>query len=185
MHLPTFLRSFLPVSACAAALFLTLTPETEATTPAGGAPIAVQMVGTATGIARNIHLPTGAVDATCFEVDLVDLASGQVIGTGVDCLVDPQMNQGGLTLTDYTVFKFPDGTLVAKAEVDVRETTLGQQGYTHLTGSFPDPAGNDIVFGTGAYANATGQVRLSGGVDMSNFGNGEIGFNCLFVIDLD
>lgn len=180
-----FLKSFLPLSACAAALFLTLTPETEALTPASGAPIAVQMIGTTTGVARNLGLPTGAVDAICFEVDLVDLATGQVIGTGVDCLVDPQANTGGLTLTDYTVFKFPDGILVAKAEVDVREATLGQQGVTHLVGSFPDPNGNDVIYGTGAYAGATGRVRLSGGVDMSNFGNVEIGFNCLFLIDLD
>ena len=96
-----------------------------------------------------------------------------------------QPNAGGLTLTDYTVFKFPDGTLIAKSEVDIRETTLGQQGVTHLTGSFPDPLGNDIVWGSGAYAGATGHVRLSGGVDMSDAANGVVVFDCVFVIDLD
>ena len=37
----------------------------------------------------------------------------------------------------------------------------------------------------GRYQNATGSVRLSGAVNLSELGDGVITFDCLFVINLD
>lgn len=56
-------------------------------------------------------------------------------------------------------------------------------GFTHVVGDV-DPGTNNAIFGTKRFANATGDVRLSGIVDLTNFPD-EMGFNCIFVIDLD
>lgn len=47
-----------------------------------------------------------------------------------------------------------------------------------------DPTHHSVVSGTGRFDNASGRVRLSGAVEMANFPD-SIGFNCIFVIDLD
>jgi hypothetical protein len=38
---------------------------------------------------------------------------------------------------------------------------------------------------TRGFHNASGPVRLSGAVDLSNAGSGEITFSCIFVLDLE
>lgn len=139
------------------------------------------------GTPRRIDTPEGAVEALCFQADIVDISTGQVIGTGFDCLANVVPNSsGGVSLTDYTIFQFPEGTIAAKANVSVEATTLNYPGVTHVTGSFPTEGENNILWGSGAYKGATGSVRLSGGVDMSKLGTeGEIQFDCIFVVELD
>jgi hypothetical protein len=49
----------------------------------------------------------------------------------------------------------------------------------------PNPGANSIIGGTGRFQNATGSVRLSGAVNLSELGDGVITFDCVFVINLD
>jgi len=98
---------------------------------------------------------------------------------------------GGVALVGTSYFHLPQGTLITRGYTSVQpvtqttETTWGQ-GITHITGA--SDTGNAIIGGTRRFAGATGTVRLSGMVDLSEFG-GNVGdpmtFDCLFVIDLD
>ena len=68
------------------------------------------------------------------------------------------------------------------------EGSPGPPSATHIVGDITGPGGDNILteYGTRRFRNKSGSVRLSGAVDMSALGTlGEIGFNCIFVIDLD
>lgn len=135
---------------------------------------------------RTLDLPTGPVDALCFEIPIVDVSTGRVIGRGADCLFDIQPDGSGLMLQDVTIFKFAEGEIHAISDVAVQPTSLPFEGVTHVTGSKPGTGEQNILAGTGAYAGASGNVRLSGLVDMSQLDNlGQITFDCIFVIDLE
>ena len=121
----------------------------------------------------------------CFQVDMFDPRKGKKIGTGFDCLTDVVNPDGQLQeviLTDTAFFVFNNGMVVSQDIVEIRQAPLGQ-GKTHLTGSLPDV--DNIIAGTQHFDGASGQVRLSGAVDMSDIGNGNLGFDCLFVITYD
>ena len=62
----------------------------------------------------------------------------------------------------------------------------GDTGITHITGAFPDDGENSIIAATGIFEGAVGAVRLSGAANLSRLGDaGEMGFACLFVIQLE
>lgn len=142
-------------------------------------------------------------DFGCFEAPLIDLSTGQEVGTGIDCLnpvgVDLSdstnlLNTGlsedlafGLQIEAFTFFLLPGGTLVNHGMTSVQPfypmvgDALGA--VTHMTGSIPSeflPSG--VEAGTGRFKRWVGtQVRLSGAVNLSlpdNF----IFFSCIFVI---
>ena len=55
--------------------------------------------------------------------------------------------------------------------------------FTHVVGDV-DPLESNIIHGTRRFGGASGSVRLSGIVNLSQF-PATVGFNCIFVIDLD
>ena len=133
---------------------------------------------------EQIGLP--ALGATCFDMDLIDAKTGNVIGRGSDCLSDiaPSGDGGGLMMTATTFFYFPGGTLVSRGRVTVQPVLTGSAEFTHITGAVPSPYDNNVVYGDGKFKKAYGSVRLSGAVNLSAFGTGSITFDCLFVIDI-
>ena len=126
------------------------------------------------------------LDATCFDMDLVDAKTGNVIGRGSDCLSDiaPSGEGGGLMLTATTFFYFPGGTLVSRGRVTVQPVTTGSTAFTHITGAVPSPYDNSVIYGDGKFKKAYGSVRLAGAVNMSNLDVGVIVFDCIFVLDI-
>lgn len=126
------------------------------------------------------------LDATCFEMDLVDAKTGNVIGRGSDCLSDiaPSGDGGGLMMTATTFFYFPGGNLVSQGRVTVQPVLTGSTEYTHITGAVPSPYVNNVIYGDGKFKKAVGSVRLSGAVNMSALSEGLIFFDCVFVIDI-
>ena len=134
-------------------------------------------------------LPGVEGSSFCFDVDLVELGTNQIIGTGMDCVGEIEVDEatGNINIVGTTVFKFPEGTLTTQGPLAIRPVDIPMKSafgmnVTHITGAGRE--GNTIVSGTGKYANATANVRLSGMVDMELF-NGTftpIGFSCLFVI---
>ena len=164
------------------------TLATSRATPAGdpGHRRVVAMQGTDIGEFRTIQLPDGAVDALCFDVDLVDLQTGRVVGTGTDCFLEIEEDGEALIVHSISIFQFPEGDLYTGSSVGVAPTSTSSYHTTHVTGYVPAPGENNIVQGTGRYRRATGSARLSGAVDMSKLeSDGAITFNCLFVIELD
>ena len=129
--------------------------------------------------------------AICFDVELSNQKNNQVVGTATDCLSDLTPTGTGIALVGTSYFHLPQGTLITRGLTSVQPvlqptvTTWGQN-ITHITGA--SGTGNAIIGGTKRFAGATGTVRLSGMVDLSEFA-GNVGdpmtFDCLFVIDLD
>lgn len=129
--------------------------------------------------------------AICFDVELINQMNKQVVGTATDCLSDLTPIGTGVALVGTSYFHMPQGTLITRGLTSVQPvlqptvTTWGQN-ITHITGA--SGTGNAIIGGTKRFAGATGTVRLSGMVDLSEFGGNiedPMTFDCLFVIDLD
>jgi hypothetical protein len=176
------------------------------------ADIGVKFLGTANGgdlsPATAQAVAESGVDIAgfaCFELPLLDLETGHQRGIGVDCLNvfdgGGDSNGAGLQIEAKTFFFMPQGLIVNHGCTSVRPVFMGvgDAGTTHITGSIPagefgngtggpgpaicqDTGG--IVLATGGFANHTGEVRLSGAVNLSNAGAGEITFSCLFLLDL-
>ena len=177
------------------------------------ADIAVKFFGTATGGELSPEIAQAVADSGvdvagfgCFELPIYDLQTGHKQGVGVDCLnVFDAAGDGegsGLQIEAKTFFFLPQGLIVNHGCTSVRPmfAGVGDSGATHITGSIPpgefggapgepqpglcqDTGG--IILTTGGFENFTGEVRLSGAVNLSNAGAGEITFSCLFLLDLE
>lgn len=153
----------------------------------GGQTLTLNLKGTATAYTGAIPTidDSGTMYADCFDVGLYDLSTGKKIGTATDCLADLVEELGGVKLVGTTFFNFTGGaTIVSRGSTTVMPVLHGSPGFTHVTGAGAD--GNGILSGTNQYANASGNVRLSGLVNLSKLASdGEITFDCIFVIKLD
>ena len=130
----------------------------------------------------GLDVPAGVL---CFDMDLVDAKTGNVIGSGSDCLSDiDSRDNGGMSLTATSFFHFTGGTLVSQGLVTVQPKLHGLEEFTHVTGAAPSPSENNVIYGDGKFKNAAGSVRLSGLVNLERFGSGYIDFDCVFVIDI-
>lgn len=152
--------------------------------------IVVALRGTDTGELRDSPVPGETGQLLCFDVDLIDLKTGNVIGTASDCLNVLGMDScGGLKVVGTTVFNFPQGTLISRGLTSVQPTTHGSTGRTHITGSIPEAGDNSVLHGTNRFNKASGPVRLSGAVtmqpDIPSSGDLTITFDCIFVIELE
>jgi hypothetical protein len=177
------------------------------------ADVGVKFLGTANGGELSPEIGQAVADSgvdvdgfACFELPLLDLQTGHQRGVGVDCLNvfddGGDANGAGLQIEAKTFFFLPQGLIVNHGCTSVRPTFLGvgDAGTTHITGSIPPgefggaPGGPQpaiceeaagIILATRGFANHTGEVRLSGAVNLSNAGAGEITFSCLFLLDLE
>ena len=150
----------------------------------------VALRGTSTGEIRTSPVPGEINNLLCFDVDLIDLKTGNVIGTASDCLDILGMDAcEGVKVIGTTVFNFPQGTLIARGLTSVQPTTHGSLGVTHITGAIPEAGENSVLHGTKNFKEASGPVRLSGAVKMEpdtpSPGDLTITFDCVFVIELD
>ncbi len=159
---------------------------------ASGMPsIVVALTGTAQGEFREAPGAGGELtEQNCFDVDLLDPATGRVIGSGTDCLdlnsIVPIGDDGGFGINNTTFFHLPAGTIVSLSRTTIQPIENPGFGPTHITGEVSSDNNVMAMRGTGAFSNATGGTRLSGIVDMTAFGSENIiTFDCLFVIDLD
>ena len=176
------------------------------------ADIGVKFFGTAQGGELSPEIAQAVADSGidvegfgCFELPILDLQTGHQRGVGVDCLNvfdgAGDSNGAGLQIEAKTFFFLPQGLIVNHGCTSVRPmfSGVGDAGTTHITGSIPPgvfdgangpgPAICDdatgIVLTTGGFRGMSGEVRLSGAVNLSNAGAGEITFSCLFLLDLE
>lgn len=154
-----------------------------------------------TGFMYSMEVPgmeegDGPMDAMCFELDVVDLKSNEIIGSGTDCMSNVEMKEdGNVALVGTTFFYLPEGKLITRGDITVQPvpedfSLVSADGhpYSHITGSANTSDHNSIIGGSGKFENSSGRVRLSGMVDMTQFTMTEddpITFSCLFVVDLD
>ena len=154
-----------------------------------------KVVPDALGVGPNAN---GLLDANCFEAEIFDLQSGALLGTAEDCLSEiaagaDTVSGSGVQVVGTTVFNMKDGRLVVQGMTSVQPvnwpTENSEVVFTHITGAnSPNDAvlrGDGEFASTGVYANASATVRLSGQVDLSQASNGQITFDCIFVVDVD
>ena len=152
--------------------------------------IVVRLAGTAVAYDGNDlfnEFDLAPLNALCFDLDLVDAKSGNVIGSASDCLsgITSSTTDDGTMLTGTTFFFFPGGTLVAQGLTTVQPVLHGSPDSTHITGAIPPPDGNGVIYGDGKFKNAYGPVRLSGAVNLGLLNSdGIITFDCVFIIDI-
>lgn len=182
------------------ALGAAVIPSAESSPRLMGKHLVFQLKGTAVAAPTMIDTDgdgMGDTMADCYTVDLFDPATGVKVGQAVDCLSDvnvvmdddpANMPLGfNLALTGTTFFVLPQGTLVTQGLTTVRPvlqpTTRDGITFTHITGANGD---GGVQYGTRRFHRASGKVRLSGLVNLARLiSDGEITFDCLFVIDLD
>ena len=193
------------ISPIGASCLISLTIATATTTHAATERMTINYKGT--GIAVPNVVPdtlgvgpnaNGLLDANCFVADIFDLKSGELLGTAEDCLSEiaagPDTESGsGVQLVGTTVFNLDDGRLVVQGLTSVQAVNWPTENsdvvFTHITGA--NSPNNAVLRGegefgsTGIYANASARVRLSGQVDLSQLGEGQITFDCIFVVDVD
>ena len=154
---------------------------------AKGNNLVVALVGTATGYEADMMYGAGGDDpvALCFDLDIIDLKTGQKIGTATDCLSNIEVVEDSIALVGRTFFHFPGGSVVTRGLTSVQPTTHGSPDFTHITGAIPADGENSVLAGDGKFENVAGTARLSGAVNMSMVSEGIITFNCIFVLDLE
>jgi len=158
----------------------------------GGKHYVLNLVGTSAPTSAMVSDPEGGeMLADCYEVNLIDMKKQKRIGTAVDCLSVQEVigDFDTIRLIGTTTFHLPKGsfttqgaTTVAKAKQPTVSPSIGD--ITHITGAAG--AGNAVIDGTRKFKHATGTSRLSGLVNLGSLlVNGEITFDCIFVVELD
>ena len=170
-------------------ILVTLLSASGAIAAGIGNNIVVVLAGTGTAYVGDEQFAQFGLDpvgALCFDMDLIDAKTGNVIGSGSDCLSDiSPSDNGGMSLTATSFFHFPGGTLVSQGLVTVQPKLHGLEEFTHVVGAAPSPSENNVVYGDGKFEDAAGSVRLSGLVNLSELMSaGKIVFDCVFVIDI-
>ena len=152
----------------------------------GGPPnFVVALRGTAEAVPRTFD----GADYLCFDVDLINPATERIIGPATDCLelasIVPIGDDGGFGINNLTFFGLPGGTVASLSRTTIQPVEDPSHGPTHITGEVASADTNITHLSTGRFENATGNTRLSGQVDMRQFGSWIITFDCLFIADIN
>lgn len=118
------------------------------------------------------------IESTCFTMDLVDPSTQRVIGTLQDCDLETIVFEDGSIISHViTTFSIDgEGTITSVAEVLQKPIEQG------VYRTFFDPIDENIIQGTGNFQGIRGTVALRGEVDLTQFEQGIIEFNCTFTI---
>ena len=144
-------------------------------------------------------------DYACFRMDMLDPASGNIIGFGVDCLLFHdvpgqfvhanglangkafQNLAGDVAVEAVSIFDFGDGNVIVTSGLTSVRPLLdgfgdgGAPARTHVSGSLPDPSANSILLAEGIFAGRQGPARVSGALAIDSSG---LYFDCLWVLDI-
>jgi hypothetical protein len=121
--------------------------------------------------------PVMKEDRTILTFPMIELATGNVIGTIVDDIKAPIP---GILFDVTTYFKFKDGELVNHMLVS-SAPDVQRPGWI-IVGNRPDS--NSIIGASGVFKGRTGKIRLSGTNDLTKFPN-EVYQDDFWVIELD
>lgn len=141
--------------------------------------------GTAIGQPKTIvHPKTGeTLESVCFLMELVDPDTGNIIGTLQDCVVDNVPNDDGSILSKVITSINLNGRGTIQAENQVLQTSQPPVEEFNFTTSFT-PTENNVISTSFEFENMEGTVALDGVVNLANFEQGIVTFNCDFIIDL-
>jgi len=155
-----------------------------------GRTLVVQLKGKAVGQTRSIppiETTRTTSEGNCFEVDLTDVMTDKVIGTGMRCFTDINTVGDGMTLTDTTFYRLREGTIVSRQRTIIQPALDGWPDVSHIAMAIPAPFANTVLAdaGSGAFRGVSGITRLAGAMDMRQFHErNEIAFNDIALIKL-
>jgi hypothetical protein len=174
----------------------------------------VQFLGQSVGTTMDAVLTTTQIsdagitnpdDYACFQMDMLDPASGSVIGFGVDCLVFHgvpgqivngnglangvafQNLAGDVAVEAVSIFDFGGGNVLVTTGLTSVRPLLdgfgdgGAPARTHVSGSIPDDSANSILLAAGIFAGSQGPARVSGALSITANG---LFFDCLWILDI-
>jgi len=121
------------------------------------------------------------VEGFCFLMDMVNADTGEIIGTVNDCdIKTTEFPDGTLVSTVVTTFNFNGkGSITSVSEV--LQTPVGNGKFT----TDATPSENNIFDTTFDFEGSEGKVTLKGEIDLAQFDQNIVGFNCNFTIDLE
>ena len=193
-------------------LIITLTLALAGST--AGAAEVVQFLGQSVATTMDAELAatqiadagiTNPDDYACFRMDMLDPASGNVIGSGVDCLVfhdvpGQVVNGNGLAngrafqnlagdvaVEAVSIFNFGGGDILVTSGLTSVRPLLegfgngGAPARTHVSGSIPDPSAHSVLLAEGDFAGRQGSARVSGALAIGSNG---LFFDCLWILDI-
>jgi hypothetical protein len=144
-------------------------------------------------------------DYACFQMDMRDPASGNVIGFGVDCLIFHDVpgqivNGNGLAngkafpnlagdvaVEAVSIFDFGEGDVIVTSGLTSVRPLLeefgdgGAPARTHISGSIPDPSASSVLLAEGEFSGSQGPARVSGALAINSAG---LFFDCLWILDI-
>ena len=141
-------------------------------------------IATATPVETTIEGVGIKVAGNAFSMDLLDQKTGKHIGTVTDINVAAEtFEDGSMKGENYTIFSFDEdnSTLVLHNFIDM--TPLDSTTLKAIIQ--PENTKQNVIGGTGKFANATGGSTLNATLDMSEFSVGTIGFDCIYGIKLN
>ena len=145
----------------------------------------LRVIAQGPSVARTVSMSNPATgeqdEGFCFLMDMVDADTGKVIGTVNDCdIKTTEFPDGTLVSTVVTTFNF-DGRGSITSVSEVLQTPIGDEKFTtEFT-----PVENNIFETTFDFEGSEGKVTLKGEIDLAEFDQNIVGFNCNFTIDLD
>ena len=133
-------------------------------------PMVLRLAGSDTETIQPVPDPNGLIPgpdmASCYTVDLIDVAQNRRVGTATDCITVLGVVGAGVQVVGTTEFDFGGGhTFTTQGLTSVQPTTHGSPGITHITGAIPAPGSNGVIAGTGRFRNFAAEARLSGAVE--------------------
>lgn len=162
----------------------------NAAAPDHGRTLIVRLKGRAIGATRPIPLveaTKATSEGNCFDVDLLDVVTDRSLGTATRCFTDINTANGNMVLTDTTLFRLREGTIVSRSRTTVQPVLDGSSDITHIATAIPTPAATTILpdAGSGVFKGVPGTTRLAGAMDMRQFRErNEIAFDDIVLIKL-
>jgi len=162
----------------------------NAAAPDHGRTLIVRLKGRAIGATRPIppvEVTKATSEGNCFDVDLLDVVTDRSLGTATRCFTDINTANGNMVLTDTTLFRLREGTIVSRSRTTVQPVLDGSSDITHIATAIPTPAATTILpdAGSGVFKGVPGTTRLAGAMDMRQFRErNEIAFDDIVLIKL-
>ena len=147
----------------------------------------LEVIGRGTAIGRSktiVHAKTGeTLEPDCFLMDLIDPHTGKIIGTLQDCVVN-NVAFGDGTISSRVITSINiDGRGTIQAENQVLQTLRPPDEELNLDTVFI-PTENNVINTTFEFEGMEGTVSLEGEINLANFDQGIVTFNCTFTINL-
>lgn len=148
--------------------------------------LTVQAVGTATGTPATALLPGVNIEVTgnAFTMDLFDKQTGELLGSVTDINVEAEtFEDGSMKGENYTIFTFKEDESKIVLHNFIDMTPIDS---TTLNGIIQSENTKDnVIGGTGRFADVSGGSTLNAILDMTNFAEGTVGFDCTYHITLN